>query len=240
MIRAAHQRKRTERANRQRRSRKRQPSFRARLLIMVKLPVLGRAKTRLGAQIGAVSATFFYRHATRALLLRLRPEQRWQTILLVTPDSSIGSNVWPFGLTRLAQGPGDLGARMQRPCDRMPPGPLVLIGSDIPQVLPWHIARAFKLLGNHAAVLGPAEDGGFWLVGMRRSPRVLRPFDHVRWSQPDTLSQTLGNLSRQSLALAPILNDVDFAEDYGQVQAWSGRVVHPRIKTQANKLKNVK
>jgi len=198
-----------------------------RLVVMVKQPLLGRVKTRLARKIGPVAATFFYRHAVRALLLRLQGDRRWQTILSVAPDTATGSNVWPCGLSRVAQGRGDLGARMLRPFERLPPGPLLLIGSDIPQVRPKHIADAFRLLGGHDAVLGPAEDGGFWLVGMKRRPRLLRPFDGVSWSRADTMARTLANLEGHDVCFASVLNDVDAIADFLLLRGWSGRVVQP-------------
>ena len=70
------------------------------------------------------------------------------------------------------QGAGDLGVRMRRALAACPPGPAVLVGADIPALGAAHIAEAFRLLGRHDLVFGPAEDGGFWLVGARRSPRL--------------------------------------------------------------------
>ena len=59
---------------------------------------------------------------------------------------------------------------MRRPPLGLPPGPVVVIGSDIPGITARHIAEAFRLLGRHAFVFGPARDGGYWLVGARRRP----------------------------------------------------------------------
>src|SRR5207245_10152493 len=111
-----------------------------------------------------------------------------------------------------AQGRGDLGERMRRALAECPPGPAVLIGTDIPALGAHHIAEAFRLLGRHDLVFGPAADGGFWLIGARRSPRLPPLFGDVRWSGPYALADVLGNLPRLvSVGFAARLGDVDDA-----------------------------
>jgi rSAM/selenodomain-associated transferase 1 len=199
--------------------RRRAAPFRWRLVVMAKLPVAGGVKTRLAREIGVAGAVRFARQATAALLQRIARDPRWQAIVAVTPDSGATSSFWPHGVARVAQGAGDLGRRMQRILDRSPLGPLVVVGTDIPGIRPAHIAEAFQLLGRHDAVLGPAADGGYWLVGLRRRPRVLRPFAGVRWSGPHTLADTLANLKGLDVALVATLSDVD---DAGGVRASAG------------------
>ena len=143
---------------------------------MAKAPVAGAAKTRLAREIGAAAATRFARQATAALLQRVARDPRWQTILAVSPDAAVASRCWPRGIARMGQGRGDLGRRMQRIMQRMPPGPVVIVGTDVPGITPALIAAAFRRLGRHDAVFGPAADGGYWLVGMRRRPRLLHAF----------------------------------------------------------------
>src|SRR5690606_29009758 len=125
---------------------------------------------------------------------RLARTSRWQTVLAVTPDRGMAQAFWPRGIRRIRQGGGDLGQRMQRVMRWHGPGPVVVIGTDVPGIGPSHIAAAFKLLGNSDAVFGPAADGGYWLVGQKRRPREVTMFDNVRWSSPDALSDTLRNL----------------------------------------------
>ncbi len=185
------------------------------LIVMVKEPRPGQVKTRLGREIGAVPAAWWYRHQCARLLRRLR-DPRWDLLLAVAPDRALGSRAWPSGLARLPQGRGDLGARMARLL-RTAPGPVCLIGSDIPGVLPRHIAGAFARLGAHDAVFGPATDGGFWLVGAthpRRLPRGL--FTGVRWSGEHALSDSRATLAGHRVALADTLRDVDGAADLRQ------------------------
>jgi glycosyltransferase A (GT-A) superfamily protein (DUF2064 family) len=177
---------------------------------MVKATMAGAAQTRLAAVIGSAEALRFYRSSTAALLRRVGSDPRWRTILAVSPDCYAGSRFWPAYLPRIAQGPGDLGDRMQRLLEQ-PRGPGYLIGSDIPGIQAGHIAEAFGVLSRAGLVFGPSEDGGFWLAGARRPTKGL--FRNVRWSTPHTLADTLANLQRPA-GLAATLADVDTEADW--------------------------
>lgn len=201
--------------------------FRNRLVIMVKTPKAGAVKTRLAREIGVTRATNFYRHATQAVLSRVAASGNWQTTLLVSPDNSIGHPVWPRRLARMPQGSGDIGVRMQSAFRRVPPGPMVLIGSDIPAIRPHHIREAFRMLGRADAVFGPATDGGYWLVGLKRRPRLLSPFKDVRWSSRHALADTLRNLETRTVAMAATLSDVDDGKDFDTAAGWLGRRILP-------------
>ena len=139
-------------------------------------------------------------------LRRLAGDPRWITHIAVTPDTS---GPWPAALSMVRQGPGDLGLRMARVARGLPPGPVVIVGCDIPDMTAEHIAKAFRELGRCDAVFGPATDGGYWLVGLRRRPRFIDPFERVRWSSKHALSDTLANLDGRSVALIELLSDVD-------------------------------
>ena len=208
-------------------SRNRVAPFARRLVVMVKEPHAGRVKTRLGRQIGTVAATSFYRHAALAVIRRVSASTQWQTWLSVAPDATRFSRFWPRNVPRQAQGGGDLGQRMQRIFDWPGRGPIIIVGTDIPAIAPRHIADAFRKLGRSDAVLGPTPDGGYWLVGLRRFPRVLRPFSAVRWSSAHTLDDTSANLASDAVGRVEILADVDDADAWRTVRAWSGRVVIP-------------
>jgi glycosyltransferase A (GT-A) superfamily protein (DUF2064 family) len=99
----------------------------------------------------------------------------------------------------------------------------VLVGADIPALGPHHITAAFRLLGRRDLVFGPAADGGFWLVGARRSPRLPPLFGQVRWSSPYTLEDALTNLPRGvSAGFAAPLEDVDDGEAYRRLMPRRG------------------
>ncbi len=181
---------------------------------MLKQPRAGRVKTRLARDIGPIPAAWWFRHQTSALLRRLARDPRWQTVLSLTPDRAIPDPRWPQGLAHMAQGRGDLGQRMARAFNMLPPGPAVLIGGDIPGVRPQHIKRAFAALGGAEACFGPAEDGGFWLVGFRRrQPLPRHLFQAVRWSGPHALADSLQTMPGTRVALVNRLRDVDGQKD---------------------------
>ncbi len=188
------------------------------LVIFARTPQFGRVKRRLAREVGAAEAMRFYRATLDRQIAALSRDPRWTVWLFVTPDNEIRHAAWrgvvPHGRVR-PQGQGDLGRRMLLPFRTLPLGPIVLVGSDIPAMRPSHIARAFRLLGRHDLVFGPASDGGFWLIGSRR----LRPMPHglfagVRWSSAQALADTRANVPAAiSAGEADTLDDVDTADD---------------------------
>jgi glycosyltransferase A (GT-A) superfamily protein (DUF2064 family) len=103
---------------------------------------------------------------------------------------------------------------MQRPMRTLPPGPICLIGTDVPDITVADIRHAFRQLGRAGAVFGPADDGGFWLVGLKRMPRVIDPYrGRVPWSRADTLERTLANLSGVRVGFTARHHDIDSAGD---------------------------
>ena len=181
-----------------------------RVIVFARAPRLGAVKRRLARGIGAMGALRFYRGQLAAVLAALAGDRRWRTSLAATPDRARPR--WPRRLPVAPQGAGDLGARMARAM--RPHRRVVVVGSDIPGIGRADIAAAFRALGRADAVFGPAKDGGYWLVGLRRSPRLLTPFGKVRWSGPHALADTLRNLEGHRIAFAATLSDVDSGEDY--------------------------
>lgn len=188
--------------------------MRRHLVIFARAPQMGRVKRRLAAGIGARAAYGFYVRTLARQIRMLTRDPRWTVWLFVTPDTALNHPAWR-GVRARPQGAGDLGRRMKRPFAILPPGPTVLVGSDIPGLRPHHVARAFALLGSHELVFGPAADGGFWLFGAKRIrplPRSL--FSNVRWSTSTALADTLAGIPQIPVALADALDDVDDAAAY--------------------------
>ena len=200
-------------------------SFANHLVVFARSPEVGRVKRRLGRTEGAVEATRIYRGLVQGLLRRISKDPRWRCWLYLDPDTAVDDpGPWPRGLWRRAQGGGDLGARIARPFRALPPGPVVLIGTDIPDLRAAHIARAFAALGRAEAVFGPARDGGFWLVGLRRRPRVLEVFNGVDWLASRTLDQALASLPRGTrVEFLDTLSDIDDADDLARWRARTRR-----------------
>jgi rSAM/selenodomain-associated transferase 1 len=184
------------------------------LVIMAKKPQAGRVKTRLARQIGTNEAVRIYRGILAETLRRLGKDPRWQTWLAISPDTAAKSSIWPTNLNVVTQGSGDLGVRMQRIFVVAPQGPAIIFGSDIPGISADEIAQGFKMLGRNDAVIGPAMDGGYWLIGLKRFPRIVRPFDNVRWSGPQALEDTMRNLAGLKVGHLAARRDIDTCDDY--------------------------
>lgn len=182
------------------------------LVIMAKEPVVGRVKTRLANDIGAPAAATIYRKTVANVAARLSADPRWQTYLSVAPATAVSARSLPQ-LPRVAQNNGDLGERMQAIFDWPIRGPIIIVGTDIPGIDRPHIERAFRALKGSDMVYGRTTDGGFWLVGMRRSPRIIDAFGQVRWSTSETLADCLANLSGYNVKFADRLVDLDDQSD---------------------------
>lgn len=195
-------------------------------ILFLKAPLIGAVKTRLAADIGAPAAWRFYRETAQRIGARLARRPEWDLVVAAAPRRS--ARHLRRGLPRLGglpcieQGEGDLGLRMARCLDRFAPRPRILFGADIPGIDADAIGRAFSLLRRSDLLFGPAEDGGFWLVGQRGPARCSRLFEGVPWSHAETLAATLRNVPRhRQVAFAGTLADVD---DGAAWRAWnSGR-----------------
>ncbi len=186
------------------------------LVVFARAPRIGRVKTRLAAGIGPVAAWAFARHTLRNVVRPLAADRRWRCWLAVTPDRAVfWRRLWPLTFGLITQGSGDLGRRMAGVSECLSPGPVVIIGTDAPAIRPRHAAAAFEALGRHDAVFGPARDGGYWLVGLRRRPKFSDVFQNVRWSTEHALTDTIGNLKDgQTHALLETLDDIDGQDAY--------------------------
>lgn len=188
--------------------------MRGTLIIFVKAPVAGRVKTRLARDLGAGRAAAVCRHLT-ALTIANASAGDWRTILAIDPPAAVSqfSTLWPRKFKRFVQASGDLGDRLRAAFESAPKGPVVVIGADAPGLRKRHIRSAFRALAGRDAVFGPAADGGFWLIGLRRvpSPGVLV---NVRWSTRHALADTLKTLpGTRRVAFLERLCDVDHAAD---------------------------
>lgn len=208
---------------------KRCANYAKHLVIMAKSPHLGRVKRRLAREIGDVAAIRFYRSCLSHTALRLARDRRWRTLFAIDPDRDIAARFQPSRkyLPRVEQGEGDLGRRMQRLFALLPPGPALIVGSDIPAMRASDIAKAFAQFGRADAVFGRAPDGGYWLVGLKRTPRLLAPFAGVRWSGRHALADTLKNLEGKRVAFAAALGDVDTKDDYRALRSSTERLILP-------------
>ena len=188
------------------------------VVVMARRPVFGEVKTRLTPTLGRACALAVYSLMLKRTLKRVAGG-RWSTVVAATPPlTSRSDGRWVRGLPVIPQSGRDLGERMQSAFDAMPPGPVVMVGTDIPGLRRWHIAEAFRALRCNDAVFGPSLDGGFWLVGLSPALRGLGIFTSARWSTQHALADTLNSIPDTfSHAMLETLRDIDTADD---VERW--------------------
>ncbi len=191
-----------------------------RLLIFTRYPDVGRVKTRLIPALGEVRATQLHRDMTEHTLNIARALRVMHPVLITacfTGGTVPKMQQWlGDDLDYWLQVGEDLGQRMLNAlgsalgatCDRA-----LIIGTDCPALEPSILADAFHQLDNHDLVLGPATDGGYYLIGMGRVMPEL--FTDIAWGSRAVLSSTLAiaDLHHRSVALLPMLSDVDRPED---------------------------
>ena len=191
----------------------------ATVCILVKEPRAGTVKTRLAAAIGAEAAAglaraFFLDTLALAQLAPARVVVALEGDDAAFPGLRERVEVWP-------QGDGDLGARLERVLRRaLGERPRALaIGTDSPGLPLSVLEQGLAALGQHDAVLGPADDGGFYLLGLNACPEGL--LAGLPWSAADTRARTLSRLQERGLStslLAPWF-DVDVAADLERLRA---------------------
>ncbi len=190
------------------------------VFIFARAPRFGAVKTRLARDIGAAETLRFYRNTLHDVARRLASCARLDVVLAVTPDkAATESGCWPVGLARVAQGRGDLGLRMVRVLKCAGSRPAMVIGSDIPDASVALVLDAARALGTKRFVLGPTQDGGYWLIGARHPGSLARrQLGGVRWSTPHALADTAAKLHDVSL-LSKTLTDVDDGRDYSLIKS---------------------
>jgi len=188
--------------------------------VFCKAPVLGKVKTRLIQEIGARRALVLYEQMFERLMtdfLLNTPEiEIW-----ITPDKD-HAFFERYAVPRFQQAGADLGARMS---GALRDGltrheSVILVGTDLPLINNSYIDRAVNSLRDHEVVLGPAEDGGYGLVGVKAE--TLDMFSDIDWGTERVLSQTCDRLNRWGLVycLLPLIWDVDRPEDLQRYSTW--------------------
>lgn len=190
----------------------------ARILVFAKAPIAGQAKTRLIPALGAARAAALHerlvRHTLATVCAADYPVELW-----CSPDTrhsffSAARVSWPLSLHN--QSGGDLGARMAQAFeDALTRAQYVILtGSDCPGMTTRDLQQAVTALADGAdAVVGPARDGGYWLIGLRRAqPRL---FEGMAWGRATVLADTLARLREmnQHWCLLPERTDIDRPED---------------------------
>ncbi|OIP84926.1 MAG: hypothetical protein AUK44_00960 [Porphyromonadaceae bacterium CG2_30_38_12] len=184
------------------------------LLIFVRNPELGKVKTRIAKEIGNAKTLIIYKsllHYTFQTIEKLNVEK-----LIFVADASAFSFKVSGNIEVYEQQGSDLGTRMKRAFNvAFDAGfsRVVIIGSDNYEITSDLIADAFEKLKNSDCVIGPANDGGYYLLGLTRNQPLL--FENIAWSTEKTLAQTIDVLNKEKLTFKTLipLNDIDTVED---------------------------
>ncbi len=206
------------------------PAPPARLCIFTRVPVLGRVKQRLAADLGAEGGLRAHTMLVEDALARLAAVPGVVSELWIdAPPESVArrwSREWSVQL-RVQQG-HDLGGRMAHALEAsLGQSPFALVvGTDCPAIDAGYVTAAVNGLGDHDVVLGPAEDGGYGLVGARAAVRAGLPvlFEGVAWGTSGVLEATLERAAAADLdvLLLPAVWDVDTLQDWHRYLAARG------------------
>ncbi len=193
-------------------------SERVAVLIFVRAPIIGTVKTRLARNLGAEAALEIYRRMTAHVLATVHElGSAVETRIFFTPARHRTAVEEWLGveLDYHEQSDGDLGARMDAAfATAFEEGfrKVVVVGSDLPGLTSDHLSEAIAALDERDAVIGPASDGGYYLLGLSRP---LDLFQRIPWSTPEVITRTLERFA--ALGVEPVrlgsLNDVDEVED---------------------------
>ena len=188
------------------------------LIVFVKRPRPGDVKTRLAREIGAGDAAVLYRLMAEHVLRETAPAGRGYARVVLYAPADAGGDIagWLPGEELAPQAAGDLGRRMAGAfATAFAQGALraVLIGTDAPGLRRELVERAFADLGDHDLVLGPACDGGYYLIGLQAPRPEL--FEGIEWSTPTVCAATLARAHALGIRhrQLPELRDVDTLAD---------------------------
>jgi uncharacterized protein len=202
---------------------------RKRLIVFSRFPTPGRAKTRLISALGEAGASRVQRLLTTRTVALARRWKRFPELELeVCYDGGSRAAIKRWlgaGVSYVHQAGGNLGARMHSALERAladGAGAAVLIGTDLPELSEEVLRSAFIKLEDNDVVLGPAGDGGYYLVGLRLSARHI--FTGIEWGSPHVFEQTVARVSEAglSLGLTAKLADLDNPDDLFHAEAASG------------------
>lgn len=188
------------------------------LIVFVRLPVKGNVKTRLAGTIGDETALALYRCFVSDTLAAARRSGHPTRVFFHPPDGHLVPADWSGDdVTCLPQKGEDLGERMFAAlkktlldCPRA-----VLIGSDCPDLPPALLHEAFEVLKTHDAVLGPAGDGGYYLIGFCSAGILPAPFKGIEWGSPRVFEVTMSILRKNgvNVHVLPPWDDIDEFHD---------------------------
>ena len=184
------------------------------LIIFIKNPETGKVKTRLAKDIGNENALTIYKHLlahTRKIAIEVKANR-----FLFYAEKISQRDEWPeTDFKKFVQQGDDLGLRMFNAFEKafLNSQKVIIIGSDCAELTPDIIEKAFLELNNHDFVIGPAKDGGYYLLGMKVTEHRL--FQNKNWSTQTIAADTLKDISdlNKTCYILPQLSDIDTIED---------------------------
>jgi len=190
------------------------------LIIFTRNPELGKVKTRLAKSIGNENALTIYK------TLLNRTEKTTRKIIfdkaVYYSDKIKEDDIWDTSIYQKHQQQGDdLGERMHNAFANAfnnNYNKVVIIGSDLFDLNPKHINAAFKALNNNDVVIGPAHDGGYYLLAMKLL--YSQVFRNKHWGTSTVFKDTLNDLKNESIHLLETLNDIDVYDDLKNIEAF--------------------
>lgn len=194
-------------------------SLQPHIFLILRAPRLGQVKTRLAKSIGDTQALTAYRALVKRQLNAI--PSNWETELHYTPkDAETEIADWLGDAhKRLPQCEGDLGDRLTLAAKthfEKSQAPLFLIGADCPEIDSDLLAKAAKHIQTDDLVIGPAKDGGYYLIGIKSFLPSL--FENIDWGSPRVFEQTAQQIRKLNLTayLLPEKFDVDTEADWKQ------------------------
>ena len=188
------------------------------LIIFVRNPERGKVKTRLAADVGNEKALDIYKELlqhTFNIASQVKADK-----FIFYHEKILQHDIWnAFDFHKKLQDSGDLGDKMKTAFQELFTigyKEVIIIGSDCLQLTPAIIEDGFTMLKENDAVIGPAKDGGYYLLGMGTLQEFI--FENKAWSTASVFAQTMANLQQHQLTvgLLPQLTDVDTEEDWLQ------------------------
>ncbi|GAK61556.1 hypothetical protein U27_01457 [Candidatus Vecturithrix granuli] len=198
-------------------------AFRECVLFYVKWPEPGKVKTRLAADIGDEHAAGFYRCFILDMLAALAHNPQPICICYAPAESEFNFRRWLGpAYYYLPQSGDDLGERMQRSFQQAFQRGFesaCLVGSDLPALPPEYVNEAFTRLHQYDSVIGPSNDGGYYLIGFRRETFFPEIFQNIAWSQPTVYQVTLAKYRQRETRLFPLFS-WDDVDNWRDLQQW--------------------
>ena len=207
------------------------------LAVFVKEPRPGKVKSRLAATLGAAAAAEVYSAIAGEVVRRTAPPRdEYERVVVFDPPAAGAAIADWLGVAPAAlmpQSPGDIGERMASAFEdlfRRGARRVALIGTDVPALGREDVREALQSLDGHDLAIGPATDGGYYLIAVKKPEPAL--FRAVPWSSSDVLKSTLDRAAARDLSVRVLrtMGDVDTAEDLSAEWARVGPLLREDVR----------